>query len=327
MPNTLKRNASDVAEDVAGAEFSPTSVRYVKLCQGGAWSKRAFEDGIIPFGFRGVDHVLCATADWEAVRAQLKATGKTAGTVSQNTRELRNIYEQGSDCLWITVADGHLYWAFADPVVIAVEDPAEGEPTRYRRVAGGWRRDSLTGAPLTTRSLSSALLRTASYRMTVCRVAHEDYLLRRIRGEVDPLHNEALGLQQQQQDLAARMIAQLDWRDFETVVDLILTRSGWRRGSKVGDGEVDVDMLYDNPSTGETAWVQVKSRAGQGVLDDYLERFVRDGSCQRFFFACHTPEGTLTLPPGPGHHLWAGTALAAVAIRTGLFDWLIERTK
>lgn len=127
--------------------------------------------------------------------------------------------------------------------------------------------------PLTTRSLSSALLRTASYRMTICKVAHEAYLLRRIRGEADPLHAAALDLQTQQEALAVRLIAQLDWRDFETLVDLVLTRSGWRRGSSVGDGEVDVDILLDNPSTGETAWVQVKSSASQATLDDYLMRF------------------------------------------------------
>ena len=82
--------------------------------------------------------------------------------------------------------------------------------------------------------------------------------------------------------LATRMIAQLDRRDFEILIDLILARSGWRRGSAVGDGEVDVDLLLDNPSTGETAWVQIKSTAAQATLDDYIGRFTRDSSCQHF---------------------------------------------
>jgi hypothetical protein len=37
---------------------------------------------------------------------------------------------------------------------------------------------SLTGEPLTVRSLSSALTRTASYQMMICAIKHADYLLR-----------------------------------------------------------------------------------------------------------------------------------------------------
>lgn len=311
----------------AGAAFAPTTVRYVKLGRGGCWSAAALVDKVIPFGFREVTHAACAAGDWTGVKAQLLAAGRTPSGASHAVRELRDIYERGGGCLWFTIADGHLHWAFAEPEVIPVADRGDDQPSRFRRVRGTWRRDSLTGEPLTTRSLSSALLRTASYRMTICKVDHQDYLLRRIRGEADPLHRAAVDLQAEMTTLAARLIAQLDWRDFETLVDLILTRSGWRRGSKVGDGEVDVDMLYDNPSTGETAWVQVKSSASSKTLADYHGRFTRDGSCQHFFFACHSPDTMLTLPVGRGMHLWTGAALAVVAIRAGLFDWLVERTR
>ena len=62
------------------------------------------------------------------------------------------------------------------------------EPARYRRTRAGWSNKSLTGRPLTVRSLSSALTRTANYQMTICTVKHADYLLRRIRDERNPLH-------------------------------------------------------------------------------------------------------------------------------------------
>lgn len=307
--------------------FAPTAVRYVKLGRGGAWSPAAFAIGILPVGFDEIDDSLCRGGDWAAVHARFVAIGRTPAGASQGMRELQDVYTLDANCLWVTMADGHLYWAFADPAVVPVEDGPPDSFSRYRRVIGGWLRTSLAGEPLTTRSLSSALLRTASYRMTICKVAHEAYLLRRIRGEADPLHTAAVALQAQQEALAVKMIAQLDWRDFETLVDLVLTRSGWRRGSNVGDGEVDVDLLLDNPSTGETAWVQVKSTASQATLEDYLARFERDGSAERFYFVCHSPNGVLTMPPGRARHLWVGTALAAVVVRAGLFDWLIARTR
>jgi hypothetical protein len=122
------------------------------------------------------------------------------------------------------------------------------------------------------------------------------------------------------------MIQQLDWRDFEILVDLIFARGGWQRTSVIGKDQIDVDLILSQPLLGETAWVQIKSTASQAGLNDYLGRFQRDGSCERFFFVCHSAAGPLTLPPQPGLHLLAGQRLSDAAIDAGLLDWLIERT-
>ena len=261
------------------------------------------------------------------MRRQLAAAGRTPTGVSQGVRELRDFYELGADALWVTFADGHLYWTFADVAVDPVVDAADNDPRRYRRCIGGWSRASLTGAPLAVRSLSSSLTRVAGYRQTICTIDRQDYLLRRIRGEEEPLLVEARRLGAEMEKLAAAMIAALDWRDFEIMVDLLFARGGWQRQSALGVGEVDIDLLLDNPSTNETAWVQVKSSATQAVLDDYLDRYRRDGSADHFYFTVHTSRGSLTLPDERGLHLWAGERLARAVIAAGLFDWLIERTR
>lgn len=36
-------------------------------------------------------------------------------------REVKDFYTLGSDCLWITFADGSLWWAFAWPEVTMLE--------------------------------------------------------------------------------------------------------------------------------------------------------------------------------------------------------------
>jgi len=73
--------------------------------------------------------------------------------------------------------------------------------------------------------------------------------------------------------------------------------------------------------------VQIKSRTSQAELNDYLGRFRRDGSCDRFFFVCHSAAGPLSLPAQPGLHLWTGERLSEAAINAGLFDWLMDRTR
>lgn len=319
--------APTITPGLANRLQTPPAVRYIKLGRGGAWAADAISSGTIPFGFRNVAHESCADGDWESVRKQLAAAGRSASGATQGIRELRDFYELGDDCLWVTFANGHLWWAFAETGVITAVDARDDEPRRCRRTLDGWHRHSLSGDALSVRSLSSALTRVAGYRMTICTVEREDYLLRRIRGEEEPLLTEARKLRSDLESVAGRMISQLDWRDFEIMVELIFTRGGWQRQSALGDGEVDVDLLLTNPTTAEAAWVQVKSRAGQGVLDDYVGRFRRDGSCERFYFVCHSPKGTLTVPDERPLHLWAGAELARNALAAGLFDWLIERTR
>jgi hypothetical protein len=181
----------------------------------------------------------------------------------------------------------------------------------------------LTGVPLTVRGLT----RTASYQMTICAIKHADYLLRRIRDERDPLHAQATALRVEMREIGLRMIRQLDWRDFEILVDLIFARGGWQRNSVLGKDQADVDLILTQPTIGETAWVQIKSGTSQAELDDYLGRFRRDGSCDRFFFVCHSAAGALSLPAQPGLHLWAAERLSDAAIDAGLFSWLIDRTR
>ena len=126
--------------------------------------------------------------------------------------------------------------------------------------------------------------------------------------------------------VTAEMIAALHWADFETLVDLIFARSGGQRVSRVGEELTDVDLILEQLATGEKAFVQVKSKAGQAVLDDYVDRFRRSGAYQRMFFVCHSPKGALSTDGEARLHVLAGERLADAAVRAGLFDWLTERT-
>jgi len=313
---------------VSNEAFKPGAVRYIKLGEGGSWAAAAIRDGIIPLGFAFADHELCESGQWEAVRAQSRAFGRSPQTATQDVRELRDFYELPEDTLFVTIADGHLYWTFPEGPAVAIEAALPGQRSRYRRAAApGWRRTSLAGAQLSVAGLSSALTRTAGYRGTICAVARQDYLLRRIRGENDPLHAEAAALQASMQRLALAMIRQLDWREFETLIDLIFMRGGWRRTSLLGENMPDIDLALDQPLTGERAWVQIKTKTNQAELDGYLDRFRRDGSYDRFFFACHNPAGSLAIEAEPHLHLWTGETLAAIAIEVGLFGWLTDRTR
>jgi hypothetical protein len=113
------------------------------------------------------------------------------------------------------------------------------------------------------------------------------------------------------------------WSTMERVTASPGMRSGWQRISPLGRDQADVDLIVKQPVTGETAWVQVKSRSTQSELDQYLDRFQRHGSCDRFFFVCHSAR-PLSGPADAKIHLWSAERVAGAAAEAGLLDCLID---
>lgn len=303
--------------------IKPTTIRYIKLGQGGIYARDGIDNGRLNFGYHSIDHNLCLLNAWDGVAAQLRSSRKSQGALTNGVREIRDFYTLDENCLWITFADKHLYWAFAEPEVHFLSTVAD-TPSRYRLAIGGWKKTDIEFNPLRMRALSSRLTQLAAYRATICGVKHEAYLLGQINRRPDPLIIEARQAQNRLFDSAERLIKGLHWSDFEIMTDLIFARSGWIRTTQVGKDLSDIDMILEQPTIRERAFVQVKSRASQAVLNDYRTRFLESG-CDRFFFVCHTPDGDLSLAK-TNEHLFTGRALAETAVQNGLFEWLIERS-
>jgi hypothetical protein len=72
--------------------------------------------------------------------------------------------------------------------------------------------------------------------------------------------------------------------------------------------------------------VQVKSTASQKTLDEYVQRVDDAERFDRFFFVCHSPKGEITPPVDRDDvHVWAGRDLAAIVLKMGLLDWVLEK--
>ncbi|MDZ7736893.1 MAG: hypothetical protein U5P41_12930 [Gammaproteobacteria bacterium] len=269
--------------------ITPTAIRYIKLGAGGCWARWAFEHGELPFGYHVVPHNPCMAGDWEAVAQCLEATGRSAAKATDGAREIRDFYTLGDDCLWVTMAEDHVWWGFAEPEVRWLTNEA-GQVNRSRRMIAGWYSTDIKGEPLRLDALSSQLTQVAGYRGTICSIRASDYLVRRINAVEEPVVAQARKAKAALLESAMAMIAGLHWADFEVMVDLIFARTGWQRISSLGGTLKDIDLALKHPTTGETAFVQVKSRANQAVFDDYLARFKASTAYDRMFFVCHTPK-------------------------------------
>lgn len=313
---------------VSLSRITPKAVRFVRLGRGGECAEGCLSGGEVGLGFDERPHDLCLAGDWAAIKADFLKAGETPGTAENHTREVREFYTLGADTLWVTAWQGKVWWAFAEPEVAWHEELRQQLPRR-RKAIGAWRSTDIEGRPLLLSRLSTNLTQSFAYRGTICEVAEPAYLVRRINGEVEPLAAKAEAAQAAVIEVAKAMITKLHWKDFEVLVDRIFADSGWRRVGVLGETQADVDLVVEQTATRERAFVQVKSKANTAVLKDYLERFSSAGDCGRMFFICHSPSRDLAkaAPPHSKVELWFADTLARRAVRSGQFEWLIERTR
>jgi hypothetical protein len=302
----------------------PGECRYIKLGPAGAWAQEALKNGTLPFGYRLIDHALCAAGRWDDVLNFLLQNTSNRGTAQSSLRELQEYYSLGADCLWVTVADQKLYWGFADGNVEPILDAIGDQPRRLRNMKQGWRCADLKGQTLRLDRLSTRLTQVANYQRTICRVEARDYLLRMLRGEENEAAALAQAARRQMTQAAAALIQELHWKDFEILADLLLARAGWQRIGAVGGIQAEVDMTALQLATGERAFVQVKSRANAAVLEESIAQFRRSGY-QRMFFFCHSFKEKNLPQDSPGIHLLIGNRLAELTVDCGLLAWLINR--
>jgi len=258
----LKMAGFNNQEEVAPlAPVRASRIQYIKLGAGGAWEASSFANGRIEWGIDSDPHDLPAAEDWAALREHYISAGFAPSTASGYVTEARAFYEGATDVLWITFSRGHLWWTFAEPDVHYLGAAGDITGSRYRTAIGGWRNCDIHGVPLSIDRLSTRLTKLASYPRTICLVKEAGLCLRYINGEEDSDAAAVQTASDQLEQSIGTLIKRLNWDDFELLSDLMLSRSGWRRVSSLGGILKDIDLLVEQPLTGQRMAVQVKSAA------------------------------------------------------------------
>lgn len=306
--------------------IQPQTVRYIKLGRNGRWETQSLDEGRIYWSISADPLEEAAAGDWAAAERRYRADITTPSVATSYLRELREFFTLPADTLWITFARGQMWWCFSGPAELVGGELTEEDAAAFRPTIGPWRNHDRFGRVLDQASLSTKLTQLAAYRQSICTVKHADYAIRRINGDEEAgvgllrAHREALI------DTTASVIADLHWRDFELLVDLIFSSAGWRRVSEVGGTMKDIDLLLEQPITGERVSVQVKSRLDQKVADTCVETFNRSANVDRFFLIYHTGNAVLRhAGRSRPMHLWDCAMLAERAVDAGLTSWLAGR--
>lgn len=304
----------------------PATVRYVKNGEGGRWWAAAKQREEVHLGWRSVPHALLRSRDLPAIKGLIQAEYGDKRGATQDFNMLLALLDRPSRHLWVTFEEGCLWWC---TVRDDLEVNADGDARLghfWLTCDQPWSNRSMGGRHLAVANLPGVITTTAGFRGTVCEPRGWREILRVIRDEQDEDAAAADQARTNYEAAVARLVARLRERDFELLVDLILARSGWVRLARLGGATEGIDVEVENVATGEIAFVQVKSVAGQDVLDDYARRFgERRERYQRMIFAVHTPRGTLKPPAGQPIQLWTGDDIAKLVVRLGLGEWVSGR--
>jgi hypothetical protein len=190
-----------------------------------------------------------------------------------------------------------------------------------------WSNRSLNGKLLAVSNLPGTVTATGGFKATVCTPKDWQTVIRIIQDEKDPDAAKVSEARGEYEKAIRKIVKRLSWRDFEQLIDFILTRTGWARVSTLGKTREGIDVEAVNLTTNEIAFAQVKSSATQEVLDDYVKRFnKRRDHYARMIFAVHTPKGRLATPnDSSAVQLWTVDRVAGLVVRLGLGEWVESR--
>jgi hypothetical protein len=303
---------------------------YIKLGEGNRWAQLAFDSDTLRFGFHDVPHEQALAAveakDFvPAVKVFYEERGVSPGTATRYSNEVREFYTAGADVLWITFAKRRMWWCFADAEVIPnMGEDAEATGARYRKAIHGWSDKDIKGETLWTNALRGSLTTVAGFRGTICRVKEFDYLLRRLNGEETDATKATRNARLALIHTLVPLIRGLHWRDFELLVELVMTQGGWRRVSATGGVQDTVDLQLELPLTGERALVQVKSTLNQGTADEVAAELAEAAGGARAFLVYHTAPDQLSVNQ-EDVTLIGPEALAERAVDVGLTTWIMGK--
>jgi hypothetical protein len=305
----------------------PNSVRYVKNGRGGRWWASAQKNSQIHAGWKAVPDDLLRGKNLPAIESLLREQYGDRPGAQNEVNQLKWLLESPSGHVWVTFEDGFLWWCTArDGITTNPEGETSTSGHFWLACARPWSNTSLNGKLLAKSELPGTVTSTAGFRATVCIPRDWEAILRLVKGETNKYVVDSASRRKEYERAVCELVQRLSPQDFEQLVNLILARTDWERIAPVGGVTEGVDIEAENAAADERAFVQVKSSAGQPILDKYVQLFQqRREHYARMIFAVHTPDGDLTAPRELPVQVWTGEKVANLVVRVGLGGWLESR--
>jgi hypothetical protein len=305
-------------------KIKANKVLFIKLGQGGKYETECIvNDNTIRLSYCEVDHQLCMDKKWDKVHDYYTTEENSKTFVAtSHTNQIRQFFEEDEKTLWITFYANKLWWCFSKPEITLLSDN-----TKTRPVLGKWSDKDISGNVLLAGNISGKLLKTQGFRGTICSVPEEKYALAKINCE---LMKEVVDVEQAMFNLKSKLIfliQNLQWKDFETLIDLIFRQAGWQRVGDKGKTQKTLDLELFAPVTGERAIVQIKAQSDLPQFLNYQDQFAVMNDYDKFFYVVHTAKSNLeNYENETDTKLYLVDKVAELTISAGLVEWVIKKT-
>lgn len=283
-------------------EALPESVRYIKNGPGGCWWKLAKTNGELHGGWSDIPTDVLISGDLALVGSALRVSRYSDGKrgFQQDFNQLAALLDRPSRHVWITFQDSCMWWSTVlDGIAVSDEGATRHHGHFWLTCDLPWSNKSLGDRLLSIANLPGVITRTKGFKGTICEPVGWKEALRVIRHDPDGDAIVASKAREAYARAVHKLVSRLHEKDFETLLDLILSRNGWARLDKVGGATQGWDIQAENIAIDEIAVIQVKCSAGQSALNEAVENFEASSQFQRMIFAVHSPSGRLTPPTDP----------------------------
>ncbi|MBU0475429.1 MAG: restriction endonuclease [Bacteroidetes bacterium] len=298
---------------------------FIKLGSKGRWQNECIEKNIIKLGFVSSleIHKKSLNREWDSVKKYWLKEKKRKAEATKIANQIKYFYECDEDTLWITFIDKKLYWCFAESGVTILNDG-----NRIRKVKGKWSCKDIEGNVLFDENIGGAIAQVQRFQGTICKVSAKEQLLDIINlNKSNDLRN-AENIFANLKGSIVPLIKNLHWKDFELLVDLIFTSSGWRRISVVGKAEKDVDLELMQNVTEEKAFVQIKSRSTMKEFNDYIQIYKREKQYNKMYFVVNNLSKDFSGWKDTNEiKLLDNEKLSLLVLNSGLVNWLFKKSK
>lgn len=331
----------------------PSHVYYIKLGTGEQKdiAQKCIGDNLLWLDFREVSEASIKQAisnelntpshDWKEAWAPVRKAyaDKNEATQTSYAKAIRQFYTATGDDYFFTFLNSTMYYCHPVGSITQITENNAGDcfPIGSRvRTTAGWKNCTETKPPilLSERRLSGRITKTKIFRGTICELKDKDK---------DVFFNtlcwnfpesEALRrLQAESLALLLKAIQELNAHDFEVLVDMLLTKSGWLRVGELGGTVKAIDMEYYLPVTRQTVYVQVKSVLTDTECKEAIEKLSEELTFEETalcYMAFHTNKTINDMPHSYKNlviNYLDGNALSELSNNhKEVIDWILLKT-
>lgn len=190
---------------VTGMKFQKAF--FIKLGERGKWEEDSLKRRYLRLGWKQIPLKWITEGKWPQIKKRVR-----------DWRSLRRISQSATEDVWITFHKNQLWWCH-----LANSGVREDKISKYRKLKGKWSNKSLIGALLTLDQIPGTIEKIRGYRATCCKIRELETLRHLLLGEASEDYKNLERALVQTERAVANSIKALHWKDFETLIDLVLS--------------------------------------------------------------------------------------------------------